>query len=447
MARKKRTAILNAATSVPNMGEFHPTWYSLSKQDDSEAEMMIYDEIGAFGITASQFVKDLKAIKSKKISLRLNTPGGEVFGATAIYNALEDHPAEVVAHIDGVAASAGSFIAMSADEVRMAENAYLMIHEARGGAFGEASDLQNVADTLEKMNDNIAGMYEAKTGKKKPYWRKMMNDETWFTAAEAKAEGLVDVVDGPVQKFEAPKAAFDYTIYNKIPEQVKTIWGINKTETQPTTPEPSVVTEAPAVSTKESLPMASESTQAPPATSPAAANHGVTQDSPQQQIEKFNASTAQSFIEKGRAQGFAEGKKFAEDRMRAIVAAAPGRYDIAVNAFLAGQNAETVTLINSAAAQAEAKAHEKISQMEVENARLQALAATGGYAYGVSMQPSHSSQQEIPQGLEPQAQAELEWDGDPILRAKNNNNKKAFLLYRVNQLNGLINVWAPKSVA
>src|ERR1041385_5076746 len=116
------------------------TWYAIKKNDaaPAEAEVSIYDEIGAWGVTAKQFVDELKAIKAQTIHLRLNTPGGSVFDGTAIHNALKEHPARIVAHIDGMAPSAGSFIAMSGDEVRMADNAYMMIHNARGGVMGEA---------------------------------------------------------------------------------------------------------------------------------------------------------------------------------------------------------------------------------------------------------------------------------------------------------------------
>jgi ATP-dependent protease ClpP protease subunit len=125
-------------------------WYAINnKAEDDAAEISIYDAIGSFGVTAAQFVGDLKQIKAKTINVRLNTPGGSLFDGTAIYNALRSHPARVVVHVDGVAASAGSFVAMSGDEVRMADNAYLMIHNARGGVMGESEDMRRYADTLD----------------------------------------------------------------------------------------------------------------------------------------------------------------------------------------------------------------------------------------------------------------------------------------------------------
>jgi ATP-dependent protease ClpP protease subunit len=151
------------ATAVAPRSRRSARWYAINRKENTdEAEISIYDEIGAYGVNAEDFVRDLKAITASRINLRLNTPGGEVFDATAIYNALIEHPARIDVHIDGVAASAGSYIAMSGDEIRMADNAYMMIHNAQGGVVGEAEDMRKYAEVLDKMNDNIAGMYDRK---------------------------------------------------------------------------------------------------------------------------------------------------------------------------------------------------------------------------------------------------------------------------------------------
>jgi ATP-dependent Clp protease protease subunit len=103
------------------MSQTPNSWYAVNaKAGDAEAEVMIYDAIGAWGITADKLVRDIKAIDASRINVRLNTPGGEVFDGTAIHNALKSHPARVIVHIDGLAASAGSFIALAGDEIRMA---------------------------------------------------------------------------------------------------------------------------------------------------------------------------------------------------------------------------------------------------------------------------------------------------------------------------------------
>lgn len=434
-------------------------WYVVNQAPDSpdEAEVSIYDSIGAFGIGAAQFVADLKSIKAGTIRVRLNTPGGEVFDATAIYNALREHPARVVVHVDGLAASAGSVIAMSGDEVRMADNAYMMIHEAWGGAMGDAEELRRYAGLLEKMNDNVAAAYQRKTGKPRSHWRKLMAEETWFTAKEAKAEGLADAVyaAAPPEPQPAAASAFDFKAYNKVPADVLARFAARASAQAPTTitnepaPEPSPRGDAaaPESQPKEPSPMANDSTTTAPAPTPAAGNNGpaLPQGDPAAaQIAQLNAAAIQSYIEKGRAQGYAEGRKAAEDRLRAIAAAAPGRADIALNAFLAGQDAQTVTLIHNAAIQAEANANQKLRALEVEVARLQALNAQGGVPGGVPVGVSAGGEPaaSVPSELDPDQQAELEWAGDPLIRAKNGGDagKGAWLKFRVNQLKGNVRV-------
>lgn len=172
------------------------TWYSIRNVSRSEAEIYIYDEIGYWGTTANDFIKDLADIKASKISLRINSPGGDVFDGIAIYNALKRHPANITAHVDGIAASAASFIAMAGDEVLMAPHSQMMIHEASGLCIGPADDMRKMADLLDKSSNNIAGIYAKRTGGSTEEWRAKMRDETWFSDQEAVDAGLADAVDG-----------------------------------------------------------------------------------------------------------------------------------------------------------------------------------------------------------------------------------------------------------
>lgn len=420
-------------------------WYAINaKKENDEAEISIYDAIGSWGIGAERFVSDLKSISAKTINLRLNTPGGEVFDATAIYNAIKEHPARVVVHVDGLAASAGSFIAMSGDEVRMADNSYMMIHNARGGVMGEATDMRRYAETLEKMNDNIAGIYEKKTGKSKDHWKGLMDAETWFTAAEAKAEGLADVVYAAEKKQPGKaRAAFDGKAWNKldkVPDAIRESWGITKPATAPEPAQRSAATPELQTSQKENAIMADNATSqtVAPAQTPAA-GPSVSQGNT---VAELNQAAINSYIDKGRALGFQEGMKAEQDRMREILTAAPNRPDIAVNAFLAGQNAATVSLIANAAAQAEAKAQEVQMKKDIEIARLNALVATGGHT-GVNLAPSNPANfNNVPEGLDPEDQAAMEWDSNPIIRSQNGgeSGKKRWMLYRVNQLKGSVRV-------
>lgn len=186
-----------------------------------------------------------------------------------------------------------------------------------------------------------------------------------------------------------------------------------------------------------------------PAQTPAAGNNVVPQGS---EHARLTNEAIGNFIEKGKAIGRSEGRAALMDEFRAIVANCPGRAQTAVNAFLAGQNASTVKLIVDAEVNAEINAKKRGEEQEIEIARLRAeqsrlmeLNAIGGHpgvAMGVSVYApgassgEHGSSVVAPTGLEPEAQAKLEWDGDALLRAKNNNNERAWMLYRVNVLKG-----------
>jgi ATP-dependent Clp endopeptidase proteolytic subunit ClpP len=155
----------------------------------------IYDEIGWFGVTAAEFVKDLRQVTTPKIELHLNSPGGDVFDAIAIYNGLRQHKAQVHVLVDSLAASAASFIAMAGDKVTAMANAMMMIHDPLGLVIGNAADMRELADLLDKHGDNIASIYAARAGGEVAEWRERMLAETWYLADEAYKAGLVDEVD------------------------------------------------------------------------------------------------------------------------------------------------------------------------------------------------------------------------------------------------------------
>lgn len=441
-----------AAAAAP-VASSKPSWYAVSRKEQDEAEISIFDEIGAWGIRAEDFVADLKKITARRINLRLNTPGGEVFDATAIYNALCEHPAEIVVHIDGVAASAGSYIAMSGNEVRMADNAYLMIHNARGGIMGEAEEMRTYAGMLEKMNDNIAGIYERKAGKDRDHWHNLMDAETWFTAKEAKAEGLVDIVYAAADAKMAwsAKAKFDTSIYNKIPDPVKKMWGIPQTNNAPEVSRES----EPAVPNEE-LHMATEaSTQAAPAqTSAAVATSNDPQSNPpnpvtpptqpaaRTELESLRNATQQARDEASENRGFKAASDAATKRLQAIVAACPGHPQMAIDAFLSGQTPDAVKLAFEAAERVRVEAAARDEQYNMELTRLRAQLAVGGHPDGVDFGYSDTDPEAPP--ADPKAFAENEWDQKPSVR-KGFSGKANYVAYRVRQLQGTIHRQAAAS--
>jgi ATP-dependent protease ClpP protease subunit len=163
-------------------------------EDNSSAEISIYDAIGGYDVNAKQFVDELKEINAEVINLRINSPGGSVIDGNAMFNALQRHPAKVVTHIDGLAASMASVLAMSGDEVRMADNALLMIHNPWTMSIGDADELRADADLLDKMSASILSAY-GRSQYEADELKALMDEETWFSAEEALAAGFVDHVD------------------------------------------------------------------------------------------------------------------------------------------------------------------------------------------------------------------------------------------------------------
>ena len=173
-----------------------------ARQDSREATVYLYDVIVANddeadwfgGISAESFVKQLAALDADTIHLRINSPGGSVFGGRAMETALRNHKARVIAHIDGVAASAASFVAMAADEIRMAQGTFFMIHKAWSMAWGNADELLKTAALLEKIDDTIVQTYHARSGLPQDELAAMMAAETWLEASEAVEKGFANQI-------------------------------------------------------------------------------------------------------------------------------------------------------------------------------------------------------------------------------------------------------------
>jgi len=160
-------------------------------EGETSAEISIYDAIGSFDVNAKQFVDELKEINADTINLRINSPGGSVIDGNAMFNALQRHPAKVITHIDGLAASMASVIAMAGDEVHMADNALLMIHNPWTFSMGDADELRADADLLDKMSASILSSY-GRSQYEAEELKNLMDEETWFTAQEAFDAGFVD---------------------------------------------------------------------------------------------------------------------------------------------------------------------------------------------------------------------------------------------------------------
>lgn len=197
-------------------------WFRIeNKVKESSADIYIYDEIGFWGTEASEFVQQLVALDAEKISLHLNSPGGEIFDGLAIYNALKQNKAEVTVYVDGLAASAASFIAQAGDKVIMARNAQMMIHDGIAMAYGNEADMRETAELLGKLSNNIADIYHQAANRRgaeensEEYFRGLMRAELWMNGSEAVDFGLADeMTDADDDEAEAAKNKWDLSFYN-----------------------------------------------------------------------------------------------------------------------------------------------------------------------------------------------------------------------------------------
>lgn len=175
------------------------SWYAIRARATG-AEVVIYDEIGAYGVSAKGFLAELGALpEASPIDLRLNSPGGSVFDAVAIYNAIKRHSGPVTVWIDGIAASAASYVAMAGDEVVMPENAFLMIHDPSGMVLGTAADMRAMAEALDKIRGSLLQGYVAKSGRSEDEIAPLMAKETWLDARDALDLGFADRITEPVR--------------------------------------------------------------------------------------------------------------------------------------------------------------------------------------------------------------------------------------------------------
>jgi ATP-dependent protease ClpP protease subunit len=196
-------------------GRATPGRLEFRSQGDS-AEILIYDEISFFGISAERFATELAELRATDITVRINSPGGDVFDGMAIYRQLLDHPADIHVRVDGVAASIASVIMLAGDDVELAQHAMVMIHDPYALVVGNADDMEHMARTLDKMGGVLAGIYAARAGGTAGDWRAAMRAETWYTADEALEAGLATAIGSDAADTKAA-ARFDWSMFRHTP--------------------------------------------------------------------------------------------------------------------------------------------------------------------------------------------------------------------------------------
>lgn len=198
-------------------------WFKFQAKAENAVEISIYDEIGMWGVNAKEFISELKQHAGKVVTLTINSPGGSVFDALAIYNALRAHGSEITVKVMGVAASAASLIAMAGDKIIMPENTFMMIHNPMVGAYGNADEMRDMADVLDKIAASLIGTYVARTGMSEDDVKALLDAETWLNAEEAVAKGFATELE-PALKVAA---AFDLA---RLPDNIKAVFSANSGE-------------------------------------------------------------------------------------------------------------------------------------------------------------------------------------------------------------------------
>lgn len=219
------------------------TWYHLKAAADKTPVLSIFDDIGAYGVSAKSFLNDLRTVTTDEVDVEINSPGGDVFAGLAIYNGLRASGKKINVKVLGLAASAASLVAMAGDTIEMPENAFMMIHNPWGFAMGGADEMRNTADVLDKIGTGLVSTYAKRTGKTDQEIAALLDAETWMTAQEAVDAGFATSVTPAL----AVKARYSE---DRLPENVRLAFKAQA----PTTDE-----SAPAEATGETL----ESGEAP----------------------------------------------------------------------------------------------------------------------------------------------------------------------------------------
>lgn len=195
-----------------------PDWYKIENVTDDEAEILIYDAIGWPFNDAADFIQAIRGITSQKITIRINSPGGDVFDGIAISNAIASHPSKPITRIESLAASAASYIAVSGHEKQAYKNAMIMIHEPMVGFWGNQYEMREVADILQMISGTMIDMYADNTNVGKRELKEMLKAETWMTAKVAEEKGFIDAI---IEAGNPVSAKFDLSMFANIPDEFK----------------------------------------------------------------------------------------------------------------------------------------------------------------------------------------------------------------------------------
>ena len=206
------------------------SWFEISNSADLEprneggrvARVDITGPIGGWDVSGSEFLRELKDLGDdiSEIDLRVHSPGGSILDGLAIFNGIKNHPAKVVGRVEGLAASMGSAVLMAADEIEIPENAYVMIHNVSGGAYGDIEELESMAALMRKLQDDVTDLYADATGKDREEIAELMAAETWMNGKDAVENGFATRVLEPVKAAACADLDTLVSKFENVPEAV-----------------------------------------------------------------------------------------------------------------------------------------------------------------------------------------------------------------------------------
>jgi ATP-dependent Clp protease protease subunit len=186
----------------------------------TEAHVYIDDVIDSYwGASAKALIIALADQQDKTVHLHINSPGGDVFEARAMAAAVVAHPGDVICHIDGMCASAATYVALACSQVRMTDGGMLMIHNSWTFTYGDKSELRDTANLLDKIDGTINADYARKTGATAEQVTAWMDATTWFTAQEALDAKFIDAIDSNTkQGGKSAQARWNLSAYPNAPQ-------------------------------------------------------------------------------------------------------------------------------------------------------------------------------------------------------------------------------------
>lgn len=190
------------------------TWYNLKADAGKTPVLSIFDDIGAYGVSAKSFLNDLRSVTGDEVAVEINSPGGDFFTGLAIYNGLRASGKKITVKVLGLAASAASLVAMAGDAIEMAENSFLMVHKTLTHMFANADDMRETAELLDKFDAGLVSIYAKRTGKSAEEISALLESGTWMGAQEAVDAGFATSVTPAL----AVKASYSE---DRLPENVR----------------------------------------------------------------------------------------------------------------------------------------------------------------------------------------------------------------------------------